>query len=284
MNSYEQITNQIIANLANAKNWSDMINPQGPINITGRAYQGINMLLLYAPGYNSRIWGTFHQIIKHGGKVKKGEKSSLVCFWSKFTPSQTKQAKEPVEVERWFLKVYRVFNIQQCEFIEGNEYLESMEDKLNKDPISALPNEVITDFLQRENISLQVANRRIIPYYSPSKDLIKITDKSLYKNTDEYLMTLYHEMIHSTGHPKRLKRFDVGIIKFASQDYSLEELAAEIGANFMCAHTGVSPNFLNSVSYIKEWIPHLKEHPRWIVSAAAKAQKAAEYIMRGGAS
>jgi antirestriction protein ArdC len=185
-----------------------------------------------------------------------------------------------VEVQKWFLKIYRVFNVEQCEFIDGNEYLEYLENKVNEDPISAVPNEVITDFLAREDISLQVAEERIIPYYSPSKDLIRITNKSQYKNTDEYLMTLFHELIHSTGHPKRLKRFDVGINKFASDEYSLEELVAEIGANFMCAHTGVSPNFLNSVSYIKGWIPQLKEHPRWIVTAAARAQKAAEFIMR----
>lgn len=282
MNSYQQITNQIIANLEKASSWSDMINANTPINITGRPYRGINLMLLSSIGYKSRIWGTFHQIIKHGGRIRQGEKSSIVAFWSKYLPKKTDE-KQPKE--RWYLKIYRVFNTDQCDFLENNQYLEYLEDKVNEDPISAVPNEVITDFLRREDISLQTAQKRIIPYYSPLKDLIKITDRKHYKNNDEYYMTLFHELIHSTGHPKRLKRFEAATTKFASEDYSFEELIAEIGANFLCAHTGVNPDFMNSVSYIKGWIPHLKEHPRWVVSAAAKSELAVNFILeKGGAS
>jgi antirestriction protein ArdC len=282
MNSYQQITDQIIANLENAKGWSDMISfGNRPINIIGRPYQGVNLMLLYKPEYKSRIWGTFNQIIKHGGKIRKGEKSSMVAFWSKYQPKPTAEGKKPEE--KWFLKIYRVFNVEQCEFIDGNEYLESLEGKLNEDPIPAAPDEVVSDYLKRENIALQRIVRHSVPFYSPKKDLISITDHALYENNEEYLMTLFHELIRSTGHPKRLKRCEVGSSIFGSQEYSLEELVAEIGANFLSAETDVKPDFLNSVGYIKGWIPKLKEHPRWIVSAAAKAEKATEFILGGGA-
>ncbi len=278
MNSYEQITKQIIKNLEQANTWSDMINSKSPINITGRFYHGINIMLLFNSEHKSRIWGTFNQIIKHGGKIKKGQKSSIVGFWSKYQPKPTKEDKKPDE--RWYLKVYRVFNVDQCEFIEGNEYLENLQGKLNEDPISALPNEVISDYLSREDITLQTTKEpQLPPFYSPSKDLVNISERSMYKNNDEYYMTLFHELTHSTGHPKRLNRFEVGSSKFGSEDYSLEELVAEIGANFLSAETGLNPDFLNSVGYIKHWIPSLKEHPRWIVSAASKAEKAVAFIM-----
>jgi len=282
MNSYQQITNQIIENLEKAKTWSDMINSKAPINITGRPYHGINIMLLFNSEYSSRIWGTFNQIIKHGGKVNKGEKSSIVGFWSKYQPKPTATDKKPEE--KWYLKIYRVFNVGQCEFIEGNEYLEHLEGKLNEEPIPAVPEEIVSDYLKRECIAFQKVSQQSTPFYSPKKDLISITDRKLYKNNDEYYLTLFHELAHSTGHPKRLKRFEVGNSIFGSQEYSLEELVAEIGANFLSAETGINPDFLNSIGYIKGWIPQLKEHPRWIVSAAAKAEKATEFILRGGES
>lgn len=282
MNSYEQITNQIIANLVQAKTWSDMINSKSPINITGRPYHGINIMLLFNSEHKSRIWGTFNQIIKHGGKIKKGQKSSIVGFWSKYQPKPTKEEKKPEE--RWYLKVYRVFNVEQCEFIDGNEYLAHLEGKINEEPVSVVASEVVADYLKRESITLQRVDQRTTPFYSPKKDLISITKRSIYKSNDEYYMTLFHELTHSTGHPKRLNRFEVGSSKFGSPEYSLEELVAEIGANFLSSETGLNPDFLNSVGYIKGWIPQLKEHPRWIVSAASKAEKATEFILKGDKS
>ena len=280
MNSYQQITDQIIANLEKAKSWSDMINSKTPINITGRPYHGVNVLLLFNTDFDSRIWGTFNQIIKHGGKVKKGEKSSIVGFWSKYTPKPTDE--EPKPKEAWYLKVYRVFNVEQCEFIEDNQYLEYLEGKLNEEDVPAVPQEVVDDYLRREGIKLVNKRSESVPFYSPKKDLISITDRKLYKNNPEYYHTLNHELIHSTGSPNRLKRFEAESNVFGSEEYSLEELVAEVGSNFLSSEMGIEPDFLNSVSYIKSWIPKLKERPRWIVSAAAKAEKAVEFVLKGG--
>ena len=275
MNTYNMITNQIIANMKNAKTWSDMITARNPVNITGRPYNGINRFLLGRSKYHSRIWGTFKQITQYGGRVQKGEKSSIVALWITYKPKND----DDNEDERWYLKLYHVFNIEQCTFIDDNEYLALLEGKLNEDDIPVSAQTVVSDYLQRENLKLVTVQHHSTPFYSPAKDLISITDHTLYKNNNEYLMTLYHEMIHSTGHPQRLHRFEVGSSVFASRDYSFEELVAEIGANFLSASTGISPDFMNSVAYIKSWVSHLEQHPRWIVSAASKAERAADLIV-----
>lgn len=280
MNSYEQITQKIIENLEKANTWSDMISySHGPVNITGRPYNGINLMLLYNTEYSSKIWGTFKQIIQHGGKIKKGEKSSIVAFWSRYKPAPSEENKNPEE--SWYLKIYRVFNVSQCEFIDGNEYLEYLEGKLNTEAIPSAPQELVDDYLNRECIAIQRFKKRAVPFYSPGKDAIGIPESTLYKSNDEYFMTLYHELVHSSGHPKRLNRFEVNGVVFNKQDYSLEELVAEIGANFLAAETAIKPDFLNSVSYVKHWVNHLKDHPRWIVSAAAKAEAATKFILKG---
>lgn len=280
MNSYEQITQKIIENLEAAKSWSSMISYRNyPVNITGRPYQGINRMLLYNTTYKSRIWATFRQIVQYGGKIRKGESSSIVAFWSRYLPP--KQGEEKPK-ERWYLKCYRVFNTDQCDWLEENEYLPYLQGKINEEPAFAVPEEVVGDYLAREGIDLHTDKLIPCAVYKTSKDGIVVPERSMFKNNDEYYLTLYHELVHSTGHPKRLKRFEVGDSIYGSSEYSLEELVAEIGANFLASETDINADFMNSVAYIKGWIPKLKEHPKWIVSAAAKAEAAANFILKGG--
>jgi antirestriction protein ArdC len=92
---------------------------------------------------------------------------------------------------------------------------------------------------------------------------------------------LFHELTHSTGHPTRLAR--EGILKhnpFGSEDYSKEELVAEMGAAMLCGVAGIESQTLgNSASYLQSWISRLKFDSRLVVSAAAQAQKAADHIL-----
>lgn len=281
MNVYEIITQQIIDNLNKATSWSDMVNfRMGPINLEGRPYRGINMMLLGNSGHQSRIWGTYNQIIKHGGQVRKGQKSSIVCFWKVITPEKTtSQQSDPKS--RWFLRYYRVFNIDQCHFVEDNEYLAKLAGTpKDVEDVPEKPQSVIDNYISREGINLQFSETVPNPYYSPGRDLIKMIPNNCYKNNDEYLLTLFHEMVHSTGHKKRLDRFTGANERFGSKDYSFEELVAEIGATFISTHLELKPDFLNSVAYMRGWCHKLSLNPKWIVSAASKAEKAAELILQ----
>ena len=89
-------------------------------------------------------------------------------------------------------------------------------------------------------------------------------------------------MVHSTGHDSRLKRIGISEYDgFGSEKYSKEELVAEIGAAFLVNQAGIDNKaaFQNSVAYIQSWAKRLKEDNRLIVSAAAKAETAAKYIL-----
>jgi antirestriction protein ArdC len=66
---------------------------------------------------------------------------------------------------------------------------------------------------------------------------------------------------------------------FGSNDYSKEELVAEIGASFLCGICGIENRTIdNSAAYIQSWIKRFKEKPKLLVEASAKAQKAVDYI------
>ena len=92
---------------------------------------------------------------------------------------------------------------------------------------------------------------------------------------------MFHELIHSTGHPKRLNRFKENEKSaFAADSYSLEELVAEIGAAMLCQHAGiVEKTIRNSTAYIQSWLKHLQNNKMMIFTAAGRAQKAVDYVL-----
>jgi antirestriction protein ArdC len=117
--------------------------------------------------------------------------------------------------------------------------------------------------------------------YSPSDDVVNMPIKESFESSQEYYATLFHELVHSTGHSKRLDREGVKDLNvFGSETYSKEELVAEMGASFLCARTGIeNRTFQNAVAYIKGWLSIIKKDSKFLVQSATQAQKAADYIL-----
>jgi len=275
MSVYEIVTQKIIKQLERGevpwrKPWNG--NPY-PVNwMTQKPYQGINRLLL-PPGE----YATFKQIKDAGGKVKKGAKASIVVFWKMNTITKTiaddATGEELIHIDVVpVLRYYSVFEINtQCEGLTSKQGI----GKFRHSPIQ-----------EAEKIIENMSNKPIITrhpgkaYYRPSNDTISIPDKSDFESIEAYYSTLFHELVHSTGHEKRLGRFsNKDIAAFGTETYSKEELVAEIGSSFLQAETGLKVPFANSVAYIQGWLKALRNDKRLIVEAASKAQKAVDYIL-----
>ena len=126
-------------------------------------------------------------------------------------------------------------------------------------------------------------NFQNMAFYSPSTDSVSVPRIEQYENPDEYYSTLFHEMVHSTGHVSRLNRFEDGVAAFGNDDYSKEELVAEMGSCFLCGTIGISTDnsFRNSSAYIGSWLSKLKGDKRLVVTASSKAEAAIRYIQNG---
>jgi antirestriction protein ArdC len=86
--------------------------------------------------------------------------------------------------------------------------------------------------------------------------------RNRFADAPHYYCTLFHELIHSTGHEGRLHR-NFGD-RFGDELYSKEELVAEMGAAFLCAIAGIANEHTdrNSTAYIQNWIEKLeKDNP-----------------------
>lgn len=230
--------------------------------VSQKAYQGVNTLLL-EPGE----YATFNQVSKAGGKVMKGSKSHLVVFWKMLEIENEEGEEETIP----YLRYYNVFEINtQCQGLVSKR-----PKRQDHHPITEAE-KIVKEY--EDPPTLQHAPGRA--FYRPSEDMVSLPEPSDFHSTFNYYSTLFHELIHSTGHSKRLNREAVARdqICFGDHLYSKEELVAEIGAAMLCGVCGMDNTIDNSAAYINTWAEKLSEDPKLIVHAASKAQKAADYI------
>jgi antirestriction protein ArdC len=269
---YEIITDRIIQSLQNGVvPWRTPWVTKVPRNlISKKPYRGVNVCLLSTFHYASSWWLTFNQVKSLGGSVKKGEKSTPVVFYKVYDNVNPETGETD---KRFILRFYNVFNALQCDGITVPQ--EPMGRKFT--PLQEC--ECIVDrYIGRGPTITHDANQAV---YGPSLDVIHMPSKDSFESPEAYYATLFHEMVHSTGHPSRLNRD--GITKFdgfGSHQYSFEELVAECGSAFLCGEAGILNTTLdNSVAYIAFWIKKLQSEPTWIIRAGSKAAAAVDYIL-----
>jgi antirestriction protein ArdC len=274
---YTIVTDQVITQLEKGiipwrRPWSDGGIPQNLL--TKRSYRGINLWLLAMLGYGQNYFLTYKQVQELGGKIKKDETGHVVIYW-KYDNKQTEDVSDEEQAtKRAILRYYLVFNISQCEGIP--------DDKLP--PVDGPQFEPL---LECENIIRTMHNPPDIQfkeneaYYHPGKDYINMPKRKLFKTQEEYYAVLFHELIHSTGHPSRVGREGVQLMTpFGSTSYSKEELIAEMGSCYLTHFTGIAPKpLINSVAYIQGWLDHLQNNKKMLIFAASQAQKAVDYIL-----
>jgi len=115
-------------------------------------------------------------------------------------------------------------------------------------------------------------------YYAPRPDIIQLPAPESFRDAESYGATKAHELTHWTSHSQRLAR-DFGGKRFGDTGYAREELVAELGAAFLCADLGITPDPREGhASYIAHWLKVLREDKRAIFAVAAHAQRAVDYL------
>ena len=272
---YEMVTDRIIEQLEQGvipweKPWGGVID--GAYNrISKKPYSLLNQMLLQHSGE----YATFKQWSELGGHIRKGEKSEIVVFW-KLQPYEDENADgEKIIKQIPLLRYYNVFHVSQVDGIEPKEL-----DLNEFEPIEEAER-IKTEYMTREHLKI-LEKLTDKAFYTPAFDYIQVPCKEQYQNVEEFYSTLFHEMVHSTGHKSRLDREDVkDCMYFGSENYSKEELTAELGSAFLVNLLGIETkkSFRNSSAYIQGWLGRLSCDKKFIVSASSKAEKAVKYIM-----
>ncbi len=170
-------------------------------------------------------------------------------------------------------RYYHVFNVEQCEGL----VLPALPQHNTINPI-AEAKAIVAGMPKPPSIDHDGGNRA---YYRPSNDSVHLPARNTFETSGEYYSTTFHELSHSTGHQSRLDRHDLeaGVSHSGSENYSKEELIAEFGSAFLCAHSGINNTLDNSASYIAGWLKALKGDNKLAITAASAAQRASDYIL-----
>lgn len=239
--------------------------------VTGKPYRGLNIFLTTMQGYHSPYWLTFKQAQERGGQIRKGEKGTPVIFWNWAQRQVEGENGTTEEKEIPFMRYYTVFNLQQIDGLQ-----------LNHEEANAFaPVVSCEEVIKNMPLAPKIEHGFDKACYVPSLDIVRMPPRSAFKGEAGYYATLFHEITHSTGHTSRLDR--KGITEknaFGSEEYSKEELVAELGAAFLCGHTGIEQETIENIAaYIAGWRERLSADKRLIISAAAQAQRAADFIL-----
>ena len=280
---YSRVTDRIIADLEQGvrswlKPWNAS-NTEGritrPLRHNGTPYRGINVLLLWGEamdkGYASSIWMTYKQAVELNAQVRKGEHGALVVYADRLTRIEAGDQGEDVEREIPFMKGYTVFNVEQ---IEGLPDHYTVKPELKGEPLQLI--EAAERFFAATGATVRHGGN--MAYYAPGPDLIQLPPPEAFKDAESYAATKAHEFTHWTKHERRLNR-EFGRKRFGDHAYAREELVAELGAAFLCADLGITPEPREDhAAYLGHWLEVLREDKRAIFSAAAHAQRAVEYL------
>ena len=291
---YERVTEKITALLKQGvvpwqQPWQAEVGP--PRNgVSGRYYRGLNVFLLSHAGFDSPWWLTPKQVNGLDGHIKRGEKVSWVHFWGRWLPrvepdestgidadaAAVSTPRRPVPV----LRAYRLVNLDQC----AGPGIDTFRDthpagrpaQNDNDPMAACE-AIVADMPQRPGI--RYGGDQAL--YRKWADRVHVPRRETFTSSETFYATLFHELVHSTGHPDRLNRKTLTDgTPFGSPTYSREELVAEMGAAFLCATAGIDdPTLQDSASYIESWLTFLRSDPKALIVAGAQAQRAADFIL-----
>jgi antirestriction protein ArdC len=269
---YSQVTSTIIKDLEGGvatwvKPWKS--GAKGgimPYNaVTGRQYRGINIPILWharqTKEYPTAGWLTYKQALPLDAHVRKGEVGTTVVFTRQLTIRESKEDDEEHRIS--MLKTYTVFNEAQIEGLPKTPQAEVME-YTDEDALA---------FINATQARINHGGDRA--YYVPHMDMIWLPSPTDFESYEYYLATALHELAHWSGAKHRLDRQLNN--RFGTQAYAAEELVAELGAAFLCAHLNIEGK-LRHAEYIANWLELLREDPRAIFTAASKASQAAGFL------
>jgi antirestriction protein ArdC len=276
---YSQVNDRILAALEQGiVPWRRPWNGQLSTNYdSGKQYRGVNILTLgiaeMVHGYSAPYWLTFRQAQKHGGYIKRGEKATYIVFSDKKVREVEKNDGTKEQKIYHFFRSFPVFNWNQTEGVPTKEIGPALDP--DRDLIAV--SDRILSLMPKPPAYRESGNSA---YYIPKQDIVNLPPIETFRTTEGYVATKFHEYGHCTGHKSRLNRPGImSVASFGGEEYSFEELVAELTSAYLCANNGIDNTLENSTAYIQNWLEVLKNDKTMLLKASGKATAAVEYIL-----
>lgn len=269
-----------------ARSWRDV---PVPISVRGHRYVGFNRLYLEAltakMRYRSPHWATRQWVENLGGAVPEGATWGKVTGVFNVRDRLTREdsgalrtrVTSLVNVEEVFKEVppwepeppndrrFEKAQLISDSYLRPSGFVLMQTEKPPPPPPSLDLNPVVSG-----------------PLYRPTLDEIQVPGHDRFHTTDSYYHSLFHEIAHSTGHEKRLKRPGVAEFDhFGSYQYSEEELVAQMTAAMLARDAGIdsASEELRSAAYLKFWLGAMGESPNMLYNAIDQSLRATNFLL-----
>jgi antirestriction protein ArdC len=180
---------------------------------------------------------------------------------------------------RRILRGYKVFNADQIDGLPLDFYAKPDAEPAPASPITQTEDDArLSALFARIPVPLCHGGNRAL--YSKAADIIQMPLREAFRDGSQYWATLAHETAHASRHETRLNR-DFGQTRFGDAGYALEELVAELASAFIGATIGLPAEHLDDhAAYIDGWLKAPSDNPTAFLTAASKAQAAADWVLR----
>ena len=192
---YTRITNEIVSHLERGvRPWLKPWNAEHaagritrPLRYNGKPYSGINVLSLWASAmvhnFAAPIWMTFKQATELDGRIRKGEKGSLVVYADSITRKDIDdKTGDELEREIPFFKGYTVFDVDQIDGLPAVFYAKAAPQL---DPVARI--ERADRFFAALGATIGHGGNRA--YYSVTNDIIQMPPFVSFQDADSYYAT-----------------------------------------------------------------------------------------------
>jgi antirestriction protein ArdC len=292
----QEITDEIIALLESGDElpWRMPWKRAGgglPLRHEGSPYRGINVFMLglraMTRGYASPYWMSYRQATELGGQVRKGEKSSTVVYYG---VGKNRQADTPPDLPAAsdrsdgdgsdgayrFLKWFPAFNADQIDGLPDRYHPASEDLDGGARPIAELA--AVADAMIA-GLGVDYIEGGDRACYIRDLDQIRMPQITRFHDAEKFYATKFHECGHACEAPKRLA-IDYGAKQFGNEAYARAEVMVEMAAAILGATLGFKPDHLEDhAAYIQSWIKAMRNDKRFILKAAADAQRCVDYLM-----
>ena len=295
----EILTNQLIEFFEKgntfSKDWEDSTQGKVLNCHSSKEYNGSNIVLLMMHqilnGHPHSIYCGIGQGNTLKMRLKKGSKSARILM--PIFHSEDKKDKEgkpildllgdPVQNKWTTFKTACVFNIDQ---FEDSPAKQKILDKFVSAPGPTVqkfkdhkPTEkLINSYIKRESIDVFFGSDSA--YYTPLSDTVTMPDKEQFTSQCGFYGTYLHELIHSTGHQKRINRKTLTDPNTNRTSYATEELITELAAVNLTHELKISTvdKLQNSAAYLESWVKTLKADKKILFKLLKQSTESIKYL------
>lgn len=242
---------------------------------TMRPYNGMNRLFLYND--DEDLYLTKKQIEKmeltlHRGKNWYDDARTVLCWFPIFNKKDSDEEEEEEKEERPVRFAMKVHEIYQAKDVDGLP--EKKRPDVNENKKDKNAEAFVARLKKSKGLKLSFGGNNA--GYSFKSDTVILPKVEHFASSELYYASLFHEIAHWTGHPKRLKRFETTIER--EEEFGRENLAAEMASAALCHHFGINV-VADNAAYIDSWINTLRGDLTLLAEAAEKSEKILKMLL-----